>query len=81
MIFDGHFADGVARFDDDGAKRDATGVIEASIINGDAEEASRADGLDAGIDFFEGTADGLLTLVDAKNDLRGETVGLRLRLW
>jgi hypothetical protein len=77
----GYFTDGVARFDNDGAKRDAAWIIEPRIINGDTEKACRADGFNAGIDFFERTPDGFFTLVDAKNDLCSEAIRLWLRLW
>ena len=80
MIIDSDFAHGVARFDDDGAKRDTTGIVDARVVDGDTEETGRADGFDARIDFFERTADGFLALVDAKDDLRGEAVGFRHRI-
>ena len=60
----------VRRRDDDRAVRGGLAVVQALVVDRDAEEAGRAEGDVAGVLLLDGSPDRLLALVDAEHELR-----------
>jgi hypothetical protein len=65
------FVHGMRGFYDDRAQGYSVGIVDSGVVNGDAIESGRAEGLDFRIEFFKLASDRFLTLIDAKEDLRG----------
>ena len=67
------FADGVFWLNDHGTEGGSVGIVDALVVDRNAEEPGRGEGFDEGVDLFERPADGFFAIIDAKEDLGGGT--------